>query len=1519
MTRLLSSFVFMLLLLPAIVRAQCASFTFSWEHQNSLFSEVRGQLGDTVTLIATESNGSAVPDSITVTWHLSNGQTITGDTVTFQLPQLGARYGSIALSSSSCDYGSQSILFLVRTPLTLSLTQSNDSICVSESSNYQGTYGFVDTVRSECETVEDTAHLSDVSGQRDFSDTLVISCYNPSATIQSATDLISLCLNLEHSFLNDLRIELQAPNGATVELCPASYSSGGASFLGEPVDNTSGDNGVGYEYCFTELNPTYQTWGLEAGNYQYSFTNTIGTTYTGKDYLPAGSYLPEDSYQGFIGTPVNGQWILNITDEAGLDDGYLFNWSLNFNPAFGQSQIEVVSDLHPIWTTPNHGISIDTVNQSATFNPDTSGYYSINYAIWDSTFGTHRDTTVSIFVDTFPVPSANDADVCVNGTFPWLVNQNTAFKSAWYYPDTTTLWAMGDSVAPPTLATADTHYVYLKATSRLCGSAWDSARYIRYPALNIATQNATVLSGQTVTLGATASNGSGSYSYSWVPSNFLTGANTANPTTLPLTSDVNFLMTVTDNVRGCSRTRIIQVEVLSPLSVSAGTSDTLCLGDSILLQGSYDNNGAPVDSLYWTSASGTVYADSTWITPAISEWFTFHGIDGAFTDSDSIFISVSSALSAGSDLSVSYCYNATPTLDQLLNTDANTGGYWLNSLDQIIDPFTTSGFGTYRYIIEQSPCTNDTATYTLLFNGNGPLPASDTARWCANSGLQYGIGITVDTDTASVGFFAYPEVISNGQCTDTVFHFYEIKAQPEIQWATQAASFCIDDSPVLLNVSPSGGVLSGNGLVGDYFDPSLAGAGVHELIYSIDWNGCTDSDTLIFTVTPLPVVGFNSTPDTLCINNGPITLNPFPAGGTLSGSGISGLVFNPAVGGVGTHTILYNFTDPQGCENADSIAITVVPTTTPSIQMPDSICLSSNSLQLSATPLGGSFFGPGVSGSTLNVSANTVYTVGYSFTNSAGCSDTAYHAIYAEINPTVTATDLGPFCIDQGSLSLNNAQPLGGTYLSTAISGQSLNLGLLGAGVHQIDYAFTTAAGCADTSTFTISIDPSVTASSQGVPDTLCAADAPLTLLSSAFINSFIDDSLALQIDPAALDTGWHIVQTVTFNTTCSDTVSQSFWIGAQATLVAPTPSNVCINDGLQPLPSILPSGGLFTGPGIVGSDFNPNLAGPGNHTFWYHYQSAGGCLDSVSFNWIVTNTPSLTINDYGNALCENDPPELLDMAQPQGGTYSGPGVTSGFFDPQLAGAGTHTLTYSYSNAAGCTSDTSLVFDVLALPNTILSGLPDFCVNDPAFALTGGFPVGGTYSGVLVSNGQLDPVGTGIFQIAYTYFDTITGCDNTAIDSIEVFDLPPVPTITQVNNELVAPSGSYQYRWYFNGTLITGVTGATHIPSLDGDYVVEIENGAGCINSSLPFTYSSIGFETSEDPVWSLYPNPAKTEIHLKGSDEALEWTLFSSSGQMVAKGTERRINIALFATGKYVLQIVSASDSAALPLLIQR
>jgi len=68
-----------------------------------------------------------------------------------------------------------------------------------------------------------------------------------------------------------------------------------------------------------------------------------------------------------------------------------------------------------------------------------------------------------------------------------------------------------------------------------------------------------------------------------------------------------------------------------------------------------------------------------------------------------------------------------------------------------------------------------------------------------------------------------------------------------------------------------------------------------------------------------------------------------------------------------------------------------------------------------------------------------------------------------------------------------------------------------------------------------------------------------------------------------------------------------------------------------------------------------------------------------------------------------NAKPIKLKGGIPLGGTYSGPGVNSltGVYTPALAGVGTHTITYTYTNAAMCSASKSI--SILNLPSSILS------------------------------------------------------------------------------------------------------------------------------------------------------------------------------------------------------------------------
>ena len=61
--------------------------------------------------------------------------------------------------------------------------------------------------------------------------------------------------------------------------------------------------------------------------------------------------------------------------------------------------------------------------------------------------------------------------------------------------------------------------------------------------------------------------------------------------------------------------------------------------------------------------------------------------------------------------------------------------------------------------------------------------------------------------------------------------------------------FCVDDSPISMTLSPVGAILSGTGVVGNTFDPSVSGLGQFNLTASFtDVNGCVGQAVLAVTV-----------------------------------------------------------------------------------------------------------------------------------------------------------------------------------------------------------------------------------------------------------------------------------------------------------------------------------------------------------------------------------------------------------------------------------------------------------------------------------------------------------------------------------------------------------------------------------------------------------------------------------------------------------------------------------------------
>lgn len=83
-------------------------------------------------------------------------------------------------------------------------------------------------------------------------------------------------------------------------------------------------------------------------------------------------------------------------------------------------------------------------------------------------------------------------------------------------------------------------------------------------------------------------------------------------------------------------------------------------------------------------------------------------------------------------------------------------------------------------------------------------------------------------------------------------------------------------------------------------------------------NGCDSIISTTLTVDSLPEVYFNGLDSNYCSMDVAVNLTGSPAGGTFSGPGMSGIIFDPFTAGTGTHIITYTFTGIDSCTNSES-------------------------------------------------------------------------------------------------------------------------------------------------------------------------------------------------------------------------------------------------------------------------------------------------------------------------------------------------------------------------------------------------------------------------------------------------------------------------------------------------------------------------------------------------------------------------------------------------------------------------
>ncbi|MCT4580294.1 MAG: gliding motility-associated C-terminal domain-containing protein [Flavobacteriales bacterium] len=185
------------------------------------------------------------------------------------------------------------------------------------------------------------------------------------------------------------------------------------------------------------------------------------------------------------------------------------------------------------------------------------------------------------------------------------------------------------------------------------------------------------------------------------------------------------------------------------------------------------------------------------------------------------------------------------------------------------------------------------------------------------------------------------------------------------------------------------------------------------------------------------------------------------------------------------------------------------------------------------------------------------------------------------------------------------------------------------------------------------------------------------------------------QIDVEPTSTETYYVRAVG---TCGATVCESVTVNVQNGSIPPTGITVSNNDFCAGEPTTLTVQG---GNLVAGADWvwyenscggtpvatgSPVTLSPTNSVTYYVRSEGGVCGNTPCTSAFVSVIETIVHCNPFDTICGIGNSFALQGGEPDGGFYSGNGVDDGVFYPELAGEGTHTITYTYTSPLnGCT------------------------------------------------------------------------------------------------------------------------------------------------------------------------------------------------------------------------------------------
>jgi hypothetical protein len=563
----------------------------------------------------------------------------------------------------------------------------------------------------------------------------------------------------------------------------------------------------------------------------------------------------------------------------------------------------------------NNGTNI-TGATAASYTATTSGSYSVVVTTSNGCSSTSTATTITVNpLPTATITAGGSITFCQGGSVVLTANTGTGLTYQWKNNGTNITGATAASYP----ATASGSYSVVVTNSNGC-TATSTATTVTVNPLPSATITAggatTFCQGGSLVLNANTGTG---LTYQWKNNGTnITGATAASYTA---TASGSYSVVVT-NSNACSATSTATTVTVNPLptaTITAGGSTTFCLGGSVVMNA---NTGTGL-TYQWKN-------NGTNITGATAVSFTATS-SGSYT----VVVTNSNGCSATStQIPVSSDIISTPTFNQvpeicfggslsplpLISTNGINGD-WSPGINNT----TTT---TYTFTPFPGQCSNS-ATMTITVNSLPLVSAGNDQTVCQGSSViltasganiyNWTNGVSNSNPFAPQTTAIYSVTGTDLQtgCSNTDQVIITVQDLPNVsagndQTVCQGTSIALTASGANI-YTWSNGINNGVSFIPPIGTNEFTVTGINTL------TGCTNIDTVMVTVYSLPII--SSGPDQTTCQANQVTLS---ATGAISYAWNNGVQNDVPFTPISSNTYIVTGTDANGCQNSDTVSVTVL-------------------------------------------------------------------------------------------------------------------------------------------------------------------------------------------------------------------------------------------------------------------------------------------------------------------------------------------------------------------------------------------------------------------------------------------------------------------------------------------------------------------------------------------------------------------------------------------------------------------